>query len=205
MTSSDDDADLKTAIALSLQVSQDEQIIDLTEDSKQDAYSNATLIPHNVDDASKSQSKLGFLGLDRKKMEEERIARRRRLSPSSLPACKRQKIEAGMADISARRSAAKAAPSPTHPSDGRRPDRIMSDRPSSTSEPSFRQADSQPVFLKPAVKKTWAFGHTRTGDDIKLEEVLQKNDLNLAVLSSFQWEIDWLLAKIDTSSMSHLH
>jgi hypothetical protein len=36
------------------------------------------------------------------------------------------------------------------------------------------------------VKKTWAFGYDRQGDDIKIEEVLQKSDLELAVLSAFQ-------------------
>ena len=53
-----------------------------------------------------------------------------------------------------------------------------------------------PQFLQGTVKKTWAFGHPRAGDDIKLEEVFQKDDLELAVLSSFQWDIPWLLAKI---------
>ena len=57
-----------------------------------------------------------------------------------------------------------------------------------------------PQFLQGAVKKTWAFGHSRAGDDIKLEEVLQRDDLQLAVLSSFQWDIPWLLAKIDLST-----
>ena len=57
-----------------------------------------------------------------------------------------------------------------------------------------------PVFLEGTVRKTWAFGHERNGNDIKVEEVLQKDDLRLAVLSSFQWDIDWLLAKINTRS-----
>ena len=47
------------------------------------------------------------------------------------------------------------------------------------------------------VKKTWAAGYPRTGDDIKIEEVLQKDQLELAVLSSFQWDEEWLLSKID--------
>jgi hypothetical protein len=40
------------------------------------------------------------------------------------------------------------------------------------------------------VKKTWAFGYDRNGDDIKIEEVLQKSDLEVAVLSSFQVDAD---------------
>jgi hypothetical protein len=46
------------------------------------------------------------------------------------------------------------------------------------------------------VKQTWAFGFPRSGD-IKIEEVLQKNDLDLAVLSSFQWDQEWILSKVN--------
>ncbi|KAK0332869.1 hypothetical protein LTR57_018544 [Friedmanniomyces endolithicus] len=48
------------------------------------------------------------------------------------------------------------------------------------------------------VKKTWAFGHERTGDDIKLEEVLEPHTLRTAVLSAFQWDPDWILSKLKT-------
>lgn len=47
------------------------------------------------------------------------------------------------------------------------------------------------------MKKTWAFLNERKGDDIKIEEVLQKSDLELAVLSSFMWDMDWLFSKLD--------
>lgn len=40
------------------------------------------------------------------------------------------------------------------------------------------------------VKKTWAYGFPRTGDDIKIEEVIQMENLELAVLSAFQIETD---------------
>ncbi|KAF2773166.1 phospholipase D/nuclease [Teratosphaeria nubilosa] len=48
------------------------------------------------------------------------------------------------------------------------------------------------------VKKTWASGHPRTGNDIKLEEVLEPASLRIAVLSAFQWDTDWLLPKLKT-------
>lgn len=48
------------------------------------------------------------------------------------------------------------------------------------------------------MKKTWAFGYARE-DDIKIEEVLQTNDLELAVLSSFQLDADWVMSKINIS------
>jgi hypothetical protein len=47
------------------------------------------------------------------------------------------------------------------------------------------------------VKKTWVLGCERQGDDIKIEEVLQKNDLELAVLSAFQLDADWVMSKLD--------
>jgi hypothetical protein len=65
-------------------------------------------------------------------------------------------------------------------------------------------APPQPAKAKPGdvqyprgvVKKTWAFGHERTGNDIKLEEVLESQTLRTAVLSAFQWDIEWLFRKI---------
>lgn len=75
----------------------------------------------------------------------------------------------------------------------------VSGRPSHT-----HAAPLQPAKVKPGdlqyprgvVKKTWAFGHERTGNDIKLEEVLEPQSLKIAVLSAFQWDIDWLFRKI---------
>ena len=39
-------------------------------------------------------------------------------------------------------------------------------------------------FPQGVVKRTWASGFPRTADDISIEEVLQKADLELAVISS---------------------
>jgi hypothetical protein len=52
-------------------------------------------------------------------------------------------------------------------------------------------------FYDGVVKRTWAYGYPRTPDDIKIEEVLQKDSLELALLSSYQWDDEWLLSKID--------
>ena len=51
-------------------------------------------------------------------------------------------------------------------------------------------------FPDGAVRKTWAYGCPRQ-DDIKIEEVLQKDDLELAVLSAYQWDDEWILRKIN--------
>lgn len=58
-----------------------------------------------------------------------------------------------------------------------------------------------PTFLDATVKKTWAYGYSREdGEDITIEEVLQRDDLRFAVMSSFQWNLEWLNSKINTDS-----
>ena len=47
-----------------------------------------------------------------------------------------------------------------------------------------------------AIKKSWAFGHERHAD-IKSEEVLQKDKLQIALLSSWQLDFDWVASKLD--------
>ncbi|CAK7232139.1 hypothetical protein SBRCBS47491_008166 [Sporothrix bragantina] len=52
-------------------------------------------------------------------------------------------------------------------------------------------------YAKGVVKKTWVRGQPRNGDDVTIDEIWQKNDLELAVLSSFQWDEEWMLAHLD--------
>jgi hypothetical protein len=47
-----------------------------------------------------------------------------------------------------------------------------------------------------AVKRTWVKGCPREDDTITIEEVLQKEDLELAVLSTFQIDADWITTKV---------
>lgn len=63
--------------------------------------------------------------------------------------------------------------------------------------PELPNIPSLPPFANGCVKRTWARGYPRTAEDIKIEEVLQKDNLVLAVLSSFQWDDEWILSKID--------
>ncbi|KAM0722210.1 hypothetical protein Q7P37_001651 [Cladosporium fusiforme] len=73
------------------------------------------------------------------------------------------------------------------------------DRPNSyLSTPPDSQAPKPGSIQYPhgVVKNTWAFGHERNGKDIKLEEVLQASTLKTAVLSAFQWDMDWLFRKL---------
>ena len=204
MSSGDEDEDLRQAIALSLQdqangpeltlkdaieldsETEDDEAVHTADNTQQGVHTIITKSPQYDAEAatgelagklaesegSKPTSSLSFLGIDRKKMEQERLARKRKVSISPPPPRKILRTSPGL------------------PIEG----------------PELQLGSSKnfgpPVFPGGTVKKTWAFGHTRTGDDIKLEEVLQRQDLNLAVLSSFQWDVEWLLAKINTRSMS---
>lgn len=56
-----------------------------------------------------------------------------------------------------------------------------------------------PPFLDATIKKTWAYGYARH-EDVTIEEVLQRDDLTLAVISAFQWNLDWLFSKLDIDS-----
>ena len=151
-------------------------------------YDAGTSIGKSVEsELSVSTSSLSFLGIDRKKMEQERLGRKSRASisppPSKAPWVSRSiPVESRtLSSQSATNTTSQITVEPKHTSEGNSSVEIR--------------------FPRGIVKKTWAFGYSRTGDDIKLEEVLQKNDLNSAVLSSFQWDMGWLLAKINTRSM----
>ncbi|KAL8852643.1 MAG: hypothetical protein Q9221_002523 [Calogaya cf. arnoldii] len=119
---------------------------------------------------------MGILGLDRKAMEQERLARKRKASISPPPVRKNMKLSEEKSSSSENASHIDA------------PTKIV---------PSFHF--NKLPYANGTIKKTWALGHPR-GNDIKLEEVLQKEDLTLAVFSSFQWEIEWLLRKINTKT-----
>nr|OQO15934.1 hypothetical protein B0A51_17120 [Rachicladosporium sp. CCFEE 5018] len=75
--------------------------------------------------------------------------------------------------------------------------------PPSTESTALPDSASRPsgslAFPKGVVRKTWALGHPRDGTDIKLEEVLEPLTLRTAVLSAFQWDPTWLLAKLRRS------
>ncbi|KAF5970585.1 Tyrosyl-DNA phosphodiesterase 1 [Fusarium coicis] len=116
---------------------------------------------------------LGLLSLDRKKMEEERLQRlaKRRRSPED------------------ERSVDEVPPAKRMtPSEPSRP---------VTATATAHMLPSFVPYPKGAIKRTWAKGYPRTSDDIKIEEVFQKDKLELALLSSYQWDDEWLMSKID--------
>ncbi len=164
---------------------------------------NHTTNPAQAPAPAPAASVLSLLGLDRKKMEEERLARLSKRKASQLE------------------DATQSPPPPSRPT--QRPKTEHVPPPSSTAgfgkkkqteqrsaeprvaaqSPSLASASASAPraallpFPKGVVKKTWAYGQPRQGDDIKIEEVLQKDKLELAVLSSFQWDEQWLLSRVD--------
>jgi hypothetical protein len=58
-------------------------------------------------------------------------------------------------------------------------------------------------FAKGMVKRTFRTNFTREADDITIEEVLEKETLELSVLSSFQWDYEWIMDKLPLSRKSH--
>lgn len=133
------------------------------------------------------------LGLDRKKMEEERLARLR----------KRKAVENGFPS-----GANENGPPSRRP---RLMDSLSGQPPTISQARPQQQAPGQPptafggqdpsasaVLRYPtgAVLRTWARGVPR-GGDIKIEEVFQKDDLELALLSSYQWDEEWFMGKLD--------
>ncbi|KAK0748634.1 hypothetical protein B0T21DRAFT_278159 [Apiosordaria backusii] len=170
---------------------------------------------------------LSALGLDRKKMEEERLARlaqrKRKASVeaptaySSLDSRSTQRPRTVGDDVSTTKGEGQALEVKVSSTSMRGSGAIggkgnakgksvfsSHDRPNSIHNVSpARPSTSTPQtgmlpFPHGVVKKTWIYpSYPRVGDDIKIEEVLQKDILELAVISSFQWDEDWMLSKID--------
>ncbi|KAL8708168.1 MAG: hypothetical protein Q9220_006929 [cf. Caloplaca sp. 1 TL-2023] len=169
MSDSDEDEDLKRAIALSLQTKEKQEVISLDSDTSTTTDDEPVRdgdVPEQDPSPPSTLPILGILGLDRKAMERERLARKRK-APISPPPIQR-KIP-------------KTLPASNHDPQ--------------LSSPPLPQP-FEPPYPNGTIKKTWSSSHPRHSD-IKIEEVLQKNDLSLAVLSSFQWDIPWLFQKLN--------
>ncbi|KAI6767856.1 hypothetical protein HG530_005865 [Fusarium avenaceum] len=139
------------------------------QDEQSSQIPSAPILNSRRNGTGSSGAGLSLLSFDRKKMEEERLQRlaKRRRSPTD---------DEDMAQVP--------------------PAKRMT-----PSEPSRTVAGFSPPSLLPypngAIKRTWAKGYPRTSEDIKIEEVLQKDKLELALLSSYQWDDEWLMSKFD--------
>lgn len=131
------------------------------------------------DEPSMSSLPLSTLnGLNRKQMEAERLARLDQ---------KRKRGDDTAFDLSGFPSAKilKAAQSSSHSRKVAQPS--ISPQTHGTSAIQFPSG---------VIKRTWALGYPRQQDDIKIEEVLQNQDLQLAVLSAFQVDVEWITSKL---------
>ena len=173
----------------------------------------------------------GLAGLDRKQMEQERLARaaRKRGLPASEAAETSGVAETKRVKLSSPSRPIASAEVVVLDEDGRITDRpgkqvsqesvtrsaIVKLGVSATSLPkpaspksSLPREPAASVETKPlptashsleypngTLKKTWAFGYPRN-NDINFEEVIQKNTLTTAIVSSWQWEFDWLMTKV---------
>ncbi|KAF2865417.1 tyrosyl-DNA phosphodiesterase-domain-containing protein [Massariosphaeria phaeospora] len=180
----DDDEDLRRAMALSLQENEAEKPSISASAHKpqapaQSQYALNTSLSadrpaQNSPDAITTKPASGVLGLDRKAMEQERLARLGKRKRSASPDRPSKLI-------------AKALPAASA---------------SSAHQPPI--ADKSPIqYPGGIIKRTWAFKHPRT-NDIRLEEVLQASTVNIAILSSFQWEDSWLFDKLDPCKVKQI-
>ncbi|KAE8447364.1 hypothetical protein EG329_010778 [Mollisiaceae sp. DMI_Dod_QoI] len=150
----------------------------------------------------------GLLGLDRKRMEEERLARASALRgagrdesiPENDPR-KRKVVVLSQEHLNNRNVKAKVSKSSNGTVAEAIADVIVRRESSSSSANGHGNSPGSSSkgiqYPDGIVKKTWANGYPRDGSDIKIEEVLQKDDLVLAVLSAFQIEPDWIISKLD--------
>ncbi|KAF2670234.1 phospholipase D/nuclease [Microthyrium microscopicum] len=197
---SDDDEDLKLAIALSLQ----------------DAESSATSTEKNAQSTSAEISSFlsskpitsstriepvkppitfGGINLDRKKMEDERLARqaqRKRAADSDgepVVPSKKARVLPWLDNATAVSIQPANIPQPTQLPHQIKPDQSTSNA-TSTSIPTIKHP-------KGAVFRTKSARHPR-GRDISIEEVLQRDFLETALISSFSFNLEWLFGKLNT-------
>ena len=162
---------LRQAIALSLQ---DDNVSQPTANLESaDPLVNAGDVASSVS----ASVVFGSVTLDRKRMEEERLERLR------------GKKRAANVDLQEQPAKRKAKSSHENTVDPR----------TQAFQSPLEVSNAALPFLNGAVRRTWARGFERSSDDIKIEEVFQRDQLELAILSSFQWDDEWLLSKLNLS------
>ncbi|KAJ9395888.1 hypothetical protein DTO282F9_7133 [Paecilomyces variotii] len=208
-TDHEEDEELMRAIALSMQESGEAASAspkqEKSENPQNKENDNPPAASAVADEARQSEpgpKPSGIMGLDRKQMEQERLARiaKRKAEGSISPPQTSRQNKMAKSDTeqwapqsaAARENVPVTSQRPQHAQSGqmKQTDNIV---PQPSSAPSIQ-------FPKGVAKKTWAFGHSRDGNDIKIEELFQKSDLELAVLSSFMWDMEWLFSKLDTTN-----
>jgi hypothetical protein len=204
-TDDEHDEDLKKAIALSMQ-NVNSSSPQPQQSEEVDVSQNGPLhFSHNKESSAPNSGTnvFGLLGIDRKKQEEERLARaaKRKAEQSISPPPTRRETKALKPNTADRNvtqslSAATRDLSSTQRSSSHTGQAVT---PKETPAKVTPSSNPSVQFPKGVVKKTWVLGCPRKGDDIKIEEVFQRSDLELAILSAFQWDMEWLFSKLDTA------
>lgn len=212
---SEDEA-LKAAIAMSLADQQTNQNNDHTSSDMREethAASANSVAPSSVD-----LSAMSLAGLDRKAMEEARLARlarkrERSISPPPLGSRKAPKLEAKTVSLPSGAMLRSFTSTVNQDQRGRKSENanaanqhVKLPRDSDAQHPTNAiKSEVQPsvksdglLYPNGVVKKTWSFGFERTGSDAKMEEVLEASTLRTALLSAFQWDVDWVMSKLKT-------
>ena len=193
-----DDEEIKQAIALSLQdsnsnVGSNQNTINI--DSDGETTDEESPLNQEVVRGTVQPNLSSMLGIDRKAMEEERLARKRKISISPPPTRKKQ--------IFSTSSLSLEEPSRDHvgPVPSEKLSKANNEELDTAAKSDILPGSSYETlpYAKGVVRRTYALGHPMTDDDIKIEQVFQRHDLESAVLSSFQWDVDWLFRKLDTS------
>lgn len=149
-----------------------------------------------------------LLGMNRKQMEEERLARlakRKADDISSTPPSQASRKLPRTDPLPARNPVALRNPFQSAPQENtvRVKSRtevcrqLASNAPNINIQPTSRSVAQWPLG---AVKKTHITGFPRSGNEITIEEVIQRDDLELGVFSSFLWDMPWLYSKFNNST-----
>jgi hypothetical protein len=184
----DSDEDLRRAIAMSLEGAQHDAV---DSDLPGPGSPPKPEIPEIASTATPKPQ--GIFGIDRKQMEQERLARlaKRKAgsSPPTQPSPKASRLTEPHATLTGR----VLSPQPSSTTHVR--NNLTANNSTSGVQPTARPVMQYPLGV---VKKTHVAGKPRAGNDITIEEVFQRENLNVAVLSSFLWDIEWLFSKFDT-------
>jgi hypothetical protein len=176
---------------------------------KYPTLTQAKTVPEKNKTLVSTPTTFGILqGLDRKKMERERLLRvnkRKRKSSQSPPQSPRrdtQRVKSTESNI--QENIQKLQILPEHSTSISKADKTVGELILNNGNRRYdvisfqgQQAlnTSGVQFPDGVVKKTWAYGFPRQ-NDIKLEEVLQKETLQIAILSAFQVEPEWVARKL---------
>lgn len=169
-----EDEDIKRAIALSLQTAPNHP---MSSSNQQLSPNRSETISHSAQPTTNS-----ILGLDRRKMEEERLARLTKKRQATV-------------DVDTPPVEQVIEPSSKKMKTSHQPE-------NSLLPPALPQTPSL-QYPQGAIRKTWSSAHPRS-DDAKIEQVLNADKVKLAVICSFMWDLEWLFTKFNARTAKFL-